>query len=78
VLADLDGAMIQEHLAQAEEHVALGEHHLARQREIIAQLERDSQDTRDALELLAQFEKLYTQHLTERDRLRAELAAKAE
>ena len=40
-------------LVQAERHVTLGEHHIARQREIIAKLERNGHDSTKAKELLA-------------------------
>jgi hypothetical protein len=41
----MDRAIIQDHLAQAERHVSQGERHLSRQREIIADLERDGHDS---------------------------------
>ena len=65
--------MVREHLAQAEEHVAQGEYQLAQQREIIAQLERDSDDGRASLEMLKQLQQMQAQHIFDRDRLRAEL-----
>jgi hypothetical protein len=65
--------MVREHLAQAEEHVAQGECHLAQQREIIAELERDSHDGRASIEMLKQLEQLQALHISDRDHLRAEL-----
>jgi hypothetical protein len=68
--------MIARRLAQAEEHVLLGEENIARQKEIVAELERDGH--KDALHnacaLLATFERAQLSE-TDRDRLRAELAA---
>ena len=56
--------------------VALGEAHIARQREILANLTRDGQTEAAgrAAELLAQFEQTQTLHVSDRDRLRLELA----
>ncbi len=65
--------MVRERLAQAEEHVAQGECHLAQQREIIAELERDSPDGRARIEMLKQLQQMQAQHIFHRDRLRAEL-----
>ena len=65
------------HLELAERHVAEGEQHLARQRRLIAELERDGHDTALALELLREFERTQASHIQERDRLRAELSNSA-
>ena len=62
------------HLEQAERHVALGEQHLARQRQIVADLERDGHDTTTAVELLREFERSQAGHIEDRDHIRAELA----
>ena len=37
--------MLKRHLAEAEEHIATGDKNIARQRDVIAQLERDGRDT---------------------------------
>lgn len=63
----------QEHLAQAERHVVEAERRIARQREIIASLERDGQRPTAARGLLAAFETFLAMHLADRDRLRKEL-----
>jgi hypothetical protein len=70
-------AMVVRHLAQAEEHVLLGASHIARQKEIVAELERDGHADAaiTARDLLATFETTQASHVTDRDRLRAELAA---
>ena len=62
-----------ERLALAEEHVALGAKNVARQREIIAELERDGHDATQAWELLAQLEQLQAMHVADRERLLGEL-----
>jgi hypothetical protein len=62
------------HLALAERHVAEGEQHLARQRKLVAELQRDGHDTALAIELLHEFERTQASHIAERDRLRAELS----
>ncbi len=60
-------------LAQVERHVELGERHLARQRELIAQLERDGRDTRQAKALLRAFEETQALHIQHWDRLKRRL-----
>ncbi|MET0407234.1 MAG: hypothetical protein ABW006_02570 [Hyphomicrobium sp.] len=64
--------MIERHLAQAEMH----ESHLARQKAIVAELERDGHEeaTQAARDLLATFELTQQSHVEDRDRLREELA----
>jgi hypothetical protein len=67
--------MIEGHLAQAERHVADGERHVAEQRARVEALSRDGHDTTESLLLLGQFLELQELHVTDRDRLRKELAA---
>ena len=71
----MDHATIADHLAQAERHVVAGERTLAHQRGLVAELERDGHDTSQARALLVQFEELQALHISNRDRLRRELAA---
>lgn len=71
--SEMDRAIWQEHLAQAERHVAQGEGHIAKQRAIIANLERDGHDARVARDLLRQLEEMQALHIATRDRLRQEL-----
>jgi hypothetical protein len=68
----MDRAMIEKHLAQAEQHVADGERHITRQRQIIAELERDDHDAGSAKELLTIFEETQAIHIADRDRLKEE------
>ena len=56
--APMDREMLKRHLALAEEHIATGEKNIARQRDLIAQLERDGHDTASARTFLRQFEQL--------------------
>ena len=72
-----DRAMIERHLAQAEEHVTLGESHIVRQKQIVADMERDGhvEAAQIARELLETFESTQESHLGDRDRLRADLSA---
>lgn len=69
--------MIEQHLAQAEGHVTLGERHIARQKEIVAEMERDGHvdGAETARDLLATFETTQRSQVENRDRRRAELAA---
>ena len=69
----MDRALIGDHLAKAERHVDEGHRHVAHQREIVASLERDGNDTTQARALLAQFEELQAMFIADRDRLLREL-----
>lgn len=66
-------ALLKRHPEQAERHVALSEIHVGRQRELVAELERDGHDTRSHRALLKQFEDLRALHIRHRDRIRGEL-----
>ncbi|MBV9113427.1 MAG: hypothetical protein JOY67_11460 [Hyphomicrobiales bacterium] len=68
-------ALLKQHLAQAESDVVLGTGHVERQRQIIAELERDGHDTEEAEQLLRTFEETLALHVEGRDRLRQELAS---
>ena len=67
-------AMLLEHLALAQKHVADGERHVRRQRELVAELDRDGHDTWQAKDLLRLFEELQVIHVSGRDRLLNELS----
>jgi hypothetical protein len=69
----MDRAVWQEHLAQTEWHIVEAEKRVARQREIVAELERDGHRATAARGLLAAFERLLAMHLADRQRLRREL-----
>jgi hypothetical protein len=69
----MDRSLIEEHLAQANRHVAEGEGHVTKQRELVAQMERDGHDTTEALKLLGHFEELQELHIADRNRIEEEL-----
>ena len=69
----MDQQMLKRHLAQAEEYIATGDKNIARQREVIAELERGGHQTRQAIATLAQSEGLQAMHLADRDRILREL-----
>jgi hypothetical protein len=69
----MDRAVWQEHLAQTEWHVLEAEKRVARQRAIVAELEREGRRATAARGLLAAFERLLDMHLADRRRLRQEL-----
>jgi hypothetical protein len=66
--------MLEEYYLQTQEHVALGAQHLARQREIVAELQKEGCPTKEARELLSVFSDLQDAHIAHRDRLKQELA----
>ena len=66
--------VLLEHLEQARRHVAEGERHILRQRELVAEMERDGHGTAEARRLLEQFEEMQTLHVADRDRIENELA----
>jgi hypothetical protein len=70
----MDRNMILDHLAIVRRHVAGGEQIVARQREIIARLERAGCDTSDATRLLLQFEEVQSLHVAHRERLEKKLS----
>ena len=72
-----DRDMILEHLEQARRHIAEGERHIAHQREIIAERERDGDDTSTSKQLLDQFEQICAMYVAERDRPERELVEAA-
>jgi hypothetical protein len=64
---------IEQHLTQTLEHIALGEVNMARQRQLIAELQRDGHDTTEAMELLAMLEETQRIHVETRERLQQQL-----
>jgi hypothetical protein len=69
----MDRAVWQEHLDQAERHVVEAERRVARQRGIIAELEREGRRATAARGLLVAFERLLEMHLADRQRIRREM-----
>jgi hypothetical protein len=74
----MDRTLVERHLAEAERRIAQGEKTVARQREIIATLERDGHDVSAAKQLLSVFCKTLELHRAERERCRGELGSPTE
>lgn len=70
----MNNAMVRDHLELARRHVAQSEACVSRQREIVAELERDGHDSAQARQLLTLFEDLQRLHVADRDRLEKQLA----
>jgi hypothetical protein len=70
----MDRLALIERLALVEEHVAVGERTIQAQRRIVAELEKNGNDSTQARLLLKDFEQLQEKHLADRDRLKRELA----
>src|SRR6516164_8522513 len=71
----MDRATLIRHLIEAESLVSLAHVIVAQQRQLIIDMERDGLDTNMALGLLAEFEECLLHEITDRDRLKTELAA---
>jgi hypothetical protein len=69
----MDRAALRQRLAETEEQIASGERHLNRQREIVAELERNGRPADHAKYLLAGFELLQAARRDVRNRLMNEL-----
>jgi hypothetical protein len=74
-LASMDRTILSERLEQVEHHVANGVRCIASQRTVVADLERNGQDTRLARALLEQFQYTQLLHIADRDQLKKELEA---
>ena len=72
-----DRAQILENLAEAQRHVTDSERHLFEQRERIARLEREGNDTTEANRLLKKIEDELGRHTANLERIRGQLAAEA-
>jgi hypothetical protein len=73
----MDRASILGQSEKLERHIALVEEDLTKQREIVAELLREGYDATAAVELLRQFEDLYTRLIEDRDLLRKQLEGAA-
>jgi hypothetical protein len=73
----MDREMLKRHLAKAEAHIEKGWKILTRQRELIAELERDGHDTAQARTTLKEFEELQAMHISGRETVLHELAQTA-
>jgi hypothetical protein len=63
----MDREMELGHLALAEKAVIEGERHIQHQEQVVAELDRDGHDTREALALLATFRRIQAEHVAHRD-----------
>jgi hypothetical protein len=70
----MDRETLGDHLARAEEHVALSEKSILRQRELIAELERQGLQAEEPRKILALLEDLQDIHSANVDRLRIALS----
>jgi hypothetical protein len=70
----MDRALIISHLQAAEAQVANGEQDIADQRDLISTLERTGHNAASAIDLLREMERTQTQHIADREQLRAQLA----
>jgi hypothetical protein len=70
----MDHASILARLSVARRHIRTGDRNIARQRKVVAELERDGHVSLEAKRLLGRFEELQELHIADRDRLEAELA----
>jgi hypothetical protein len=69
----MDREVLEQHLLHAEARVASEDRRVAKQRRLVARLERDGQDTSEARTLLAELEESRKLHIADRDRLLREL-----
>jgi hypothetical protein len=69
-----DRTALLERFSAVLRHVAIGETNIARQREIVARLERGGHNSLEARSLLASFEEIQDMHIAHRDRLEIALA----
>jgi hypothetical protein len=69
-----DRTTLLKYFSMARRHVASGERNIARQRELVARLERDGHNSQEAKRLLALFGELQKFHIAGRDRLEKALA----
>jgi hypothetical protein len=74
----MDRATILDRSEKLERHIALVEEDLTKQRELVNELLREGQDATAVMELLRQFEDLYTRLLADRDAIRKHLNAAAD
>jgi hypothetical protein len=71
----MDRQLIVDRLELAERHVSEGSHHVERQRRLVARLAPYGGYSDWSKALLAQFEKLLSMHIADRDRLLGKLLA---
>ena len=70
----MDRDTLKRHLTNVEDQVAITAQNVARQRELVAELERDGYDATQAKKMLEQFLEQQALHIADRDRLIKELS----
>jgi hypothetical protein len=70
----MDRDTLKRHLTKIEEQVAIVAQNVERQRELVAELERDGYDAAQAKKMLEQFLEQQVLHIADRDRLIKELS----
>ncbi len=70
----MDRALWEQHLELAERHIALARRIVDQQRSIVAELRKDGHSIVMAERILNAYEDLLALHLTDRDRLKKDLA----
>ena len=70
----MERGTLENDLSRAEAHVANGQKRIAQQHEIIAELDREGQDTAPAKDMLASFERTQAMHVANRDQIASRLA----
>jgi hypothetical protein len=71
----MDRALVVTSLQAAEDRIAIGARQISRQRDLVSRLEREGQDTTNAITSLMAMQRAQESLLFHRERLRAELAA---
>jgi hypothetical protein len=69
----MDRYVVLAHLAAAERHIAEGQARLERQEQLVAKLERNGRETKEAIAILATMKQTQELHLQDRDRILDEL-----
>ena len=70
----MDRDTLKRHLTKVEEQVVIAAQNVARQRKLVAELERDGYDATQAKKMLEQFLEKQALHIADRDRLIKELS----
>jgi len=70
----MDRDTLKRHLTKVEEQVAIVAENVDRQRELVAELERNGYDATQAKKMLEQFLEQQALHIADRDRLIKELS----
>jgi hypothetical protein len=70
----MDRDTLKRHLTKVDKQVAIVTQNVARQRKLVAELERDGYDATQAKKMLEQFLEQQALHIVDRDRLIKELS----